>query len=123
MRTYDNVYLVPSGNRQGTVNVFNLGTGKVKKPRTIVSFPVLDRIIETVNIWGRKFQKETRIHKIYFINRHQNKYAWDNDDLYYNDKVLVQANLPRPHLATDIPVVELASETPGVYQGISYEDR
>ena len=121
VRTYNGIYLGPTGNRQGTVNVFNLGTGKVKNPRTIVSLPVLDRIIETVNIWGRKFQKETRIHKIYFINRHQNKYAWDNDDLDYNDKALVEDNVPQPHLAAEMPGVDLASETTGVSQGISFE--
>ena len=88
----------------------------------IVYFPVPDRVIETVNKWGRKFQKDTRIHKIDFLNRHHNKYAWDNLDLDDNDNALVEANVPHPHLAAEMPGVELASETPGVYQGILRED-
>ena len=75
MRTYNGIYLVPTGNWQGTVNLCDLDTGKVKKTCTILSFPVPDRVIETANKRGRKFQKETRIHKIDFLNRHQNKYA------------------------------------------------
>ena len=30
MRTFDGIYLGPTGNRQVTVNVFDLNTGKVK---------------------------------------------------------------------------------------------
>ena len=86
-----------------------------------MSFPVPDRIIETVNKWGRKFQKETRIHKIGFLNCHQNNYAWDNDDLYDNDNAMVESNMPHPHIAAKMPGVDLSSETPGVYQGISCE--
>ena len=55
------------------------------------------------------FQKETRIHKIRFLNRPQNKYAWDNDDLYDNDNAMVEANVPHPHLAAEMPGVDLAS--------------
>ena len=57
MCTYEGIYVGPTGNRQGTVNVFDMKTGKVKKPRTFVSFPVPYRVIETVNKWGIKFQK------------------------------------------------------------------
>ena len=70
MRTYDGIYLGPTGNWRLTANVFDLETGKVKNPHTIVSFPAPDRVIETVNKWGRKFQKDTRIHKIDFLNCH-----------------------------------------------------
>ena len=99
MRTYKGIYLGPTGNRQGTVNVFDLETFKVKKPHMIVYFPVPDRVIETVNKWGIKSQKGTRIHNIYFLNRHQNKYAWDNGNLDDNYKALVETNMPHPHLA------------------------
>ena len=63
---------------------------------------------------GRKSPKETWIHKIDFINRHQNKYAWDNDNLDDIDKALVEAKVPHPHLPADISGVDLALETPGV---------
>ena len=86
-----------------------------------MSLPVPDRVTVAVNKWGRKLQKETRIHNINFLNHHKNKYAWDNDDLDYNDKALVEDNVPQPHLAAEMPGVDLASETTGVSQGISFE--
>ena len=54
MRTYDSIYLGPTGNRQVTISIFDIETGKIKKPRTIVYFPVPDRVITAVNKWGRK---------------------------------------------------------------------
>ena len=71
---------------------------------------------------GEKPQKETRIHKIYFLNRHHDKYDWDNDDLDDNDNALVEDNVTHLHLAADMPGVDLAPETPGVSQGIAPED-
>ena len=59
MRTYDSIYLGPTGNRQGTVKVFDIGTGKVKKQRTITVLPAPDRVIALVNKWGKRFQKES----------------------------------------------------------------
>ena len=109
-------------NLQLTINVSDLETGIILKPRTIVSFPFPDCVIETVNKWGRKFQKETRINKIDFLNRHQNNYAWDNDNLDDNNKSLVYSNVPHLHLAAEIPGVDLASEITRVSQGISRED-
>ena len=57
MHTYDGIYLVPIGNWQGTVNVFDLDTFKVKKPRMIVSFPVPELLLEKVNKGGGGVQK------------------------------------------------------------------
>ena len=57
---------------------------------------------------GEKFQKDTRIHKIAFLNRRQNNYAWDNDDLDDNEKVMVESNMPHPRLAAEMPLVDLA---------------
>ena len=62
--SYDDIYLDPTGNWMVYVNVIDLETGKVNKPCTIVSLPVPDCTIATVNKWERKFQKETRTHKI-----------------------------------------------------------
>ena len=70
---------------------------------------------------GEKFQKETQIHKIDFLNHHQNKYVWDNENLDDIDNALVEAKVSKPHLTAEIPGVDLASETPRVSQGISRE--
>ena len=57
MRTYDGIYLGSTGHRQGTVKLFDMCTGKVKKPRTITILPVPDHIIILVNKWGKRFQR------------------------------------------------------------------
>ena len=57
MRTYNGIYLGPLGNRQGTMKVFDICKGKVKKPRTITILPLPDRVIVLVNKWGKRFQR------------------------------------------------------------------
>ena len=65
-----------------------------------MSFPVPYRVIARVNKWGKKYQKETRIHKIDFLNRHKDNYAWDNDDLGDNDMALVEYDVSHPHISS-----------------------
>ena len=65
-RTFTGVYLGPTGNRQGTVKVFDIATGKVKKPRKITPFPMPDSFIATVNKWGRRNQKEAQRARLEF---------------------------------------------------------
>ena len=72
-------------------------------------FPVPDRVIVTAKKWGRTFQKETRIHKTDFLNRHKDKYAWDNYDLDDNEMALVEDNVPRSHITAEMLGVYLAS--------------
>ena len=122
MPNYDGIYLGPTGNWKGNVNIFYIETGKVNKTRTFVSFPVQYRVIAMVNRQRRNFQKQTQIHNIYFLNRHKDKYAWDNDDLYDNYIALVEDGVSHPHLSDDMTGVELTSETIGVFQVISRED-
>ena len=60
--------------------------------------------------------------KIDFLNCHKDKYAWDNDDLDDNDIYLIEDDVYRPHLSSEMPGVYLASETSEVSQCISRED-
>ena len=108
MCTYDGIYLGPTGNWQGNVNVFDLEADKVKKPHTIVYLPVPDGVITTVNKWGRKAPKDTQIHKIDFLDCHKDKYARDNDDSDDNDIALVEYNVSHPHISAEMPGVELS---------------
>ena len=78
MRTYDGIYLGPTGNRQGTVKLFDIGTGKVKKPRTIAILSVPDCVIILVNKWGKSFQRESQRHKLELLNCHKDKHDWKN---------------------------------------------
>ena len=102
MRTYGGIYLVTQGNRQGTVKLFYIGTGKVKKPRTITILPLPDRVIRLVNKWGKRFQQESQRHNLEFLNRHKDKYAWDNDDLEDDDMALVKDDIPHPGIVAEI---------------------
>jgi len=78
MCTYDAIYLGTTGNHQGTHLLFNLNTGTVKKPRTIRFLPAPDSVIEQVNKWGRRFQREAQAHRLIFLNRHQECFDWDS---------------------------------------------
>ena len=122
MRTYNGIYLGPTGNHQGNVKVFNIGTGKVKKPRTIRILPVPDRVIILVNKLGKRFQRESQRNKLEFLNRHKDKYAWDNAGLEDDDMALVEDEIPHPGIAAEITGVDLASETPGVSPSDTYDD-
>ena len=59
-RTFASLFLGPTANWQGTSKVFDLITGKVKKPRTITKYPMPDRIIQLANEWGLRFQKQEK---------------------------------------------------------------
>ena len=49
LRTYPAIYLGPAKKLQGTKKVFDLLMGTVKKPRSVTSFPMPDRVIELVD--------------------------------------------------------------------------
>ena len=53
-QTYDFVSLVPSGNLQGSQNVFVIFTGSILKQRTIKEFHMHDRVARFINDWVKK---------------------------------------------------------------------
>ena len=87
------------------MKVFNIGTGKVNKPRTVTILPVPDRVIILVNKWGKRFQRESQRHKLMFLNIQKDKYSWDNDDLEDDDMALVKYEIPHPSITAEIPGV------------------
>jgi len=52
-RTHPCIALGPSGNWQGSVKCFDLGTGKVVVRRTIKVLPMPDRVLKALNAWGK----------------------------------------------------------------------
>ena len=48
-RTYPGIYLGPTGNIQGTLKVFDLKAGVVKKPSSATAFPIPEKVIELAN--------------------------------------------------------------------------
>ena len=98
------------------MKVFDICTGKVKKPRTITILPVPDRVIVLVNKWGKSFQRKSQRHKLDFLNRNKDKYAWDNDDLEDNDMTLVE-------LHDALPIyLPLLFTTPGILILVTIEE-
>ena len=47
--TYPGIYIGMTGNIQGTTKVFDIKSGKVKKPRSVTAFNVPDRVIDIVD--------------------------------------------------------------------------
>ena len=52
-RTYPGVYIGTTGNLQGTLKVFDVTSGKVKKPRSVTAFNAPDRVIDIADRWGK----------------------------------------------------------------------
>jgi len=63
-----------------------------------------------VNAWGRKFQKEEQAQRLIFLNRHRERFDWDNGDSKAGDEVAW--SMRHPHLAAKMPGVALERHLP-----------
>ena len=70
--------------------------------------PMPDRIINTVNAWGKRYQEEEKKNKIEFLNRVQLQYDWDNDELEVSEGLMEE--LAHPDLSAQFPGIELERE-------------
>ena len=106
--TYPGVYIGTTGNIQGTPKVFDIKSGKVKKPRSVTAFNVPDRVIDIVDRWGKRSKMEDKKkHLLEFLDRKKRAFDWDNDDL--EDEVLPPEKA-HPEIPAQIPGIDLASE-------------
>ena len=117
-RTYSGIYLGTTGNIQGTHKVFDIKTGKVKKPRTISVFPMPDRVLKLVNQWGQRSQREEVQNKLEFLNRLKQRYDWDNDDLEDDEGLVEEEEQAHPNIPAQLPGIELEAEQPGETQAV-----
>ena len=60
-RTFQGLYLGPTGNLQGTVKALDLVTGCVKKVKHFTEVPMPDSARDLINKWGKRYQKEKKI--------------------------------------------------------------
>jgi len=72
-RTYCGIYLGNTFNIQGTHKVFDIRSGKVKKPRTVQQLPMPDSFIAEVNKWGLRSKRDKAARKLEFLNRRKEK--------------------------------------------------
>ena len=80
-RTHACIFVGPSGNRQGSLNCFDLETGKVVVRRSSKQLFWPDRLLKKAEEWGKKGKSAVLRDQIKFLNRHGLKFDWDNDDL------------------------------------------
>eukprot|EP00956_Cyclotella_meneghiniana_P028301 scaffold65295_cov71-Cyclotella_meneghiniana.AAC.14 len=110
-RTTPCICLGPSGNVQGSVVCYNLETKKIIKRRTIKPLPMPDRVIKRAISIGKACKRKRTSARLTFLNRHKEKFDWDNEDLDEPDEVgLVEAPLETDPLLAEIPGVELESD-------------
>ena len=83
-RTFAALYLGPTGNLQCTVKALDIDTGCVKKVKTFDVVLMLDRVIDTVNKRGQKYQKEKKKKMGKFLDRLKREFAWENDEYEYD---------------------------------------
>ena len=112
-RTREAIALGPTGNIQGTQKVFCLETGKVLKQRKIIPLPVPDRVIQKVEQWGKRSQRESYGTKIELLNRNMKKYDWDNDDLQEEEGLVEEIKeVAHPDLPAEMPGIDIEEEQP-----------
>ena len=121
-RTHGCIALGPSGNRQGSLKCFDLETGKVVTRRVIKQIPWPDGTIEIANAWGRK--SKHFMESITFLNRHHDKFDWENDNM--SDLVVTkdQPKLIHPTIAAELPGIDVESDrtTPSRVQILNNTD-
>ena len=109
--TYPVILLGPTGNIQGTVKALDLQTGEVKKLRTFTLYPMPDQVINLVNEMGRKDMERdlgSRMTRLEFRNRLNERFEWDNDDLGEID-------------SSDLGPTIAHADTPANHPGITFE--
>ena len=79
-RMFAALYLGPTGNLQGTVKACDINTGCVEKVKKFDVVPMPDSVIDTVNKWGQKYQKEKKKKMGKFLDRLKREFPWENDE-------------------------------------------
>ena len=75
------IALVPSGNRQSSINCFDLDTGRFVVRRTVKQMMWMDRLLSKANAWGKKGNNANLKGQIKFLNQKGERFDWDNGNL------------------------------------------
>ncbi len=82
-------------------------TGVVKKPRSVTSFPMPSNVVNLVNTWGIRYQKEEKANKLEFLNCQKFWFDYDNDKLDETERLVETVN---PELPAEFPGIPLELE-------------
>ena len=104
-RTFAALYLSLMGNLQGTVKAWDINTGCVKKVKTFDVVPMPDTVIDTINKWGEKYQKEKKKKMGKFLDRLKREFSWENDEYDIPEETLVH-----PEIDAEFPGILMNSD-------------
>ena len=93
-RTFQGLYLGPTGNIQGTVRCLALVTGCVKNVKNFTEVHMPESAVDLVNKWGKRYQKEKKNKMVEYLNRLKQRFAWDNDKYDILEEETPHANIP-----------------------------
>ena len=109
-RTHACIFLGPSGNRKGSLNCFDLDTGKVGVRRFAKRLFWPDRLLKKAEEWGKKGKSAVLSGQIKFLNRHGLKFDWDNDDLKEIELSKTDEKLVQPDYIAEVPGIEVQGD-------------
>ena len=81
VRTHRSVALKTVGNWQGSTMCFDLDTEKFVTCRIVKEVPYPDRVIKSVNEWGKTTSGQTYSDGSEFRNRKRHLFDWANEEL------------------------------------------
>ena len=79
-RTLPGIFRGTIGNIQGTMRVFGVNTGIVKKFYNATKFSIPNDIIKKINAWRKNFKRQDLKNRLQFVDRRQNSYKWNNEN-------------------------------------------
>ena len=80
--------------------------------RTINQIPWPERLIEKASAWGQQSKELIAKNAIQFLNRHEEKFDWDNDDLSKLEVTTEHPKMIHPDMVANLPGIELESDFP-----------
>ena len=109
-QTHSCIMLGPSGNIQGSINFFDLKTGRVVVQRTVKQIPWTDRLLKMANQWEKKVKAAILWGRINFLNRSGEKFDWGNDYLVEIEVVAKDPIFIQPDFIAEIPGIDMDSD-------------
>ena len=80
-KTHACIALGPYGNIQGSINCFDIDTGRVAVRITVKHVMCPERLLRKANMWEKKGKKAILKGQIKFLNRKGERFDRDNNDL------------------------------------------